>query len=455
MSRGIGQLDLYDKETKSLSLGTFLKDVRNVVYSYLDESTTLGRKSVNIVFANLNATKMRKTIIEKVTQGVPVIVDARQSKSNGSAHSFIAYDYDEKNDEIYCHAGWYDESTYHISMSDLGYTYIQEIMYFDAKIDHTHSFNYSRFDESGNLVDICACTSMIPTNIEICNNFLDVPATFKWNSLIKEKWAKKDKFHHKISILRNNRYEAFEIDNIYDNEYTLCTEEWVNIINNVANPYYYVYITVDSDTYSYMDDYFCDQLFSEPNRYGLKSTFLPKDWGFEGRYYFLNELDSSHIISDPARMYSTVTQNGLTIDTKRLRCGYIEESYIVLSPRRENAGEAYLEMNFDKTVYSFMYRACMWSNSENFDGTALIQIKNSQGVWSTLKEIPIDSLKIKEDGLTQFIEYTVAGIYGLRFVTTSTATGSRNKGRFCLGDIVFSTSLSATLIPYVDYDYEI
>ena len=42
-----------------------------------------------------------------------------------------------------------------------------------------------------------------------------------------------------------------------------------------------------------------------------------------------------------------------------------------------------------------------------------------------------------------------------RFEVTSTATGSRNKGRFCLGDIVFSTSALNVLYPYVDYDYVI
>jgi len=154
-------------------------------------------------------------------------------------------------------------------------------------------------------------------------------------------------------------------------------------------------------------------------------------------------------------MYTTVTQNELTINTERLRCGYIEESYIVLSPRREDAGRAYFEMNFDKPVYSFMYRACMWSASENLDGTDIIQVKNAQGAWSTLKDIPISSLKTKENGLTQFTELTLSGIYGLRFETTATATGDRNKGRFCLGDIVFSTSLITGMLPYLDYDYTI
>ena len=453
LSRGIEKLDLYDENTKVLSLGTFLKDVRDVIFDYLDESTTLSRDDIKIGFENSDPTKMRETIIEKVKQGIPVIVDA--AAPLGGAHSFVAYDYDEEHDEIYCNAGWYNESTYHISMADLGYTGLQEIMYFEPTIEHETCLNYSRYDEYGDVVEICACSSMIPTEIEISNNYLDVNPTFKWNSLIKEKWSEKDNLYHTLSILRSNRYEAFQIDDIFDNKYTLTSQEWKNVINDVADPSYYVYITIGSDTYPYWDDYYCLVSFREPNRYGLRSSFLPQDWGFEGRYYFSNELNSSSVASGPDRMYTTVTQNELTINTERLRCGYIEESYIVLSPRREDAGRAYFEMNFDKPVYSFMYRACMWSASENLDGTAIIQVKNAQGAWSTLKDIPISSLKTKENGLTQFTELTLSGIYGLRFETTATATGDRNKGRFCLGDIVFSTSLITGMLPYLDYDYTI
>lgn len=190
VSRGIDKLNLYNANTKTLSLGTFLGDVRSVIYDYLDKSTTLSRNDINIGFQNSNQTKMRNTIVEKVAQGVPVIIDA--ASPSGGAHSFVAYDYDEENDEIYCNAGWYNASTYHISMTDLGYTILQEIMYFEPTIQHEISLNYSRYDEYGDTVQICACSSMIPTEIEISNNYLDVNPTFRWNSLIKEKWSNKD-----------------------------------------------------------------------------------------------------------------------------------------------------------------------------------------------------------------------------------------------------------------------
>ncbi len=451
VSRGIDKLNLYNANTKTLSLGTFLSDVRSVISDYLDESTTLSRNAISIGFQNSNQTKMRKTIVEKVKQGIPVIIDG--ASSGGGAHSYVAYDYDEENNEIYCNAGWYMASTYHISMSDLGYTTLQEIMYFEPTIDHEACLNYSRCDEDEDIVNICACSSMIPTEIEVSNNYLDVNPTFNWNSLIKEKWSQKDNLHHTLSILRSNKYEAFQINDIFDNKYTLTTQEWANLINDVANPSYYAYITIESDTYPYWDDYYCSQLFREPSRYLNKSSFLPSDWGFAARYYFSNELSSIHLATEPERRYTTATVNDLTITTDRLRCGFIEQSYVILSPRRENAGRAYFEMNFDSPVYSFMYRACMWSSSENLDGIAIIQTKNSSGVWTTLKDIPIFSLPVKSNGVSQFVEQTSQGIYGLRFETTAAATGTRNRGRLCLDDIVFNTHSGTSNNSYTSFDY--
>lgn len=429
-----------------------------IINDYLDESTLLNKKDVSIHLQNSNPTRMRQTIFDKVTHGIPVVVDARNYNNleldeEHSAHSFIAYDYDKQNDEIYCNAGRHIENNSHISMSDIGFTYIQEIMYIEPKFEHTHSFNYCINDKDNNITELCACSSIIPSTISIHDNYLDIIPTFKWNSLIKERWSKKDNLHHSISVLKNDKTKVFQINNIFDNKYALTRLEWKRIINDIANPFFYIYITIDSQTYPYRDDYYCMQQFREPNRYILKSSFLPQDWKISARYYFENELDNVHVSNESARKYTIVSQNDLTINTERLRTGYIENSYLVFSPRRQNAGRAYFEMNFDKPVFSFMYRACMWSQSENLDGIAVMQSKNSAGHWSTLKDIPISELSEKEIGLKQFVEILDKEIYGLRFETTSAATGNRNKGRLCLGDFAFCTKIDHNMFQYVDYDY--
>ena len=135
----------------------------------------------------------------------------------------------------------------------------------------------------------------------------------------------------------------------------------------------------------------------------------------------------------------------MNISTRRLRCGYIENSYIILSPRRENAGEAYFEMNFDKKVYAFLYSVCLWSNSENLDGIAIIEVKDANGNWSQLVDIKTSNqLKNKSDGLNRYVMQCPNGIYGIRFKCTATATGTRNKGRLCIDDLVFCTNPNNT-----------
>jgi hypothetical protein len=51
------------------------------------------------------------------------------------------------------------------------------------------------------------------------------------------------------------------------------------------------------------------------------------------------------------------------------------------------------------------------------------------------------------------VEQTPQGIYGLRFEITSSAIGTRNKGRFCIDDIVFSTKSGTANNTYVNCNY--
>ena len=427
----------------ALSTGDIQKLANYYIHTYLGKST-----SEVIVQSNTDVNKnARDFTIDCLKEGIPVELRANIS---GGGHAMVAYDYDEANDEIYVHAGW-DSNYRHVSLSSLGITDYWDAMAIIPQSTHNHTNNY--FYENGSVAStICPCNFVIPHNIYISNSYLDSTPTYSWNTLIKDKWFKNIGLYHELLILDSNRHEIYKRSKIYDDEYTLTRSEFDNILDLSSNNYY-IYIGFGSDADSYWDDYYCCFEFEKPNTYINKSSFLPSDWGFIGRYYFANELTSAHLLNEPERKTTVVTRNGLTITTDRLRCGYIENLYVVLSPRRENAGRAYLEMNFSKAVYSFMYRACLWSGKENIDGTAVIQVKDIFGKWTTLKDIPLNQMKTKSVGLTQFVEQTTPGIYGLRFEITSTATGSTNKGRFCIDDIVFSTKSGAINNTYVNGNY--
>ena len=238
--------------------------------------------------------------------------------------------------------------------------------------------------------------------------------------------------------------------------YTPTSTIWKKICNASGSTFDVYFVA--RQTYSYISGnyYSKSTTFSKPSSFSSgKVQVKPNEWGFEGRYYFSNEIDDIDSLekdTDHIR-FSTFTKNGLTITTERLRCGYIENSYVNLSPRREDAGYAYLEMNFNKPVYSILYSIGLWSSSENIDGTATLFAEDANGNWSKLQDLLSLDLKTKEQGHNRYSHYFANGIYGLRFECTSTAIGSRNKGRLSIDDIVFGTKAGTSENQYYITNY--
>lgn len=442
----------YKFENSNSPCGLTSDELLELANYYLYDVIGKSKSEVSIVTNFQLNMNVKDFMIYMISRGIPV--ELRAGSSNGGGHAMVAYDYDKKTDTIYVHPGWrgYSEDT-HVTIESTGYTNYWDATAIIPNTKHKHSNNFKYIEKYELTETYCPSMFVVPSEIHVEDNYaIDVPPTFKWNSLIKENWFKDIGLYHEFSILDSNRHTVFTKTHIFDNKYTLSLEEWKRVIST-AGANYYVYIGLASDVDPYWDDYYYSQSFHEPYRFFNKSSFLPSDWGFQGRYYFSNELNDTNLANDPSIKNTTITMNDLTINTDRLRCGYIENSYVVLSPRRENAGRSYFEMNFNKAVYSFMYRACLWSYNEKIDGVALIQTKDALGNWTTLKDIPLSLLKSRADGLTVSIEQTPTGIYGLRFEVTSTAEGTRNLGRFCLDDLVFSTKSGTQNNTYSSTDY--
>lgn len=281
--------------------------------------------------------------------------------------------------------------------------------------------------------------------ISVTNNqYFDKLPTFSWSTDSGSDNLKFNQFD--LYFETPSGYLIEKVSNISASGDSVTYKPTSAIWNKIYNAYgstFSVYFAA-RQTYSYTSGNYYSEIntFSKPSSFSSgKAQVKPNEWGFEGRYYFSNEIydidsleeDTNHI------RFSTFTRDGLTITTERLRCGYIENSYVNLSPRRKNAGHAYLEMNFNRPVYSILYSVGLWSSSENLDGTATLFIKDAGGNWSKLQDLLSLELKTKEQGHNRYSHYFTNGIYGLRFECTSTATGSRNKGRLSIDDIVFGT----------------
>lgn len=150
------------------------------------------------------------------------------------------------------------------------------------------------------------------------------------------------------------------------------------------------------------------------------------DYGFEQQYFFYEKSQ-------------TIKLQNLTFETTRLRCGYIEEEYIVLSPRRDNAGIAYLVYSFENNVQQISVDLTMWSVNENFnesDSSALIQYKDKNGNWITILDLLNDVILSKDrTNPNNYIIIFPKDINEFRFYCQSVATGDRNKGRVCIGNM--------------------
>lgn len=421
----------YDKAKQQYSYALGYVDYIDLYSYYLNDFLGLNSEDYTIDYANFKeSSENRKNVIDLVKQGIPVRLSIKKYPDSKSGHCVIAYDYDEKTDNLYCNFGWGSNST-HVTIEQMDYHYYNHYSYIKLNSAHVHSNNYFYTDSTGEKVFKCPCNSVIPKSIECVGDYaLDVCPTFAWGTLVTEKWFN---IYHEFSILDRDRHAIFT-KQVRGNQYTLTPEEWKQTIELTGTDFY-VYIGIDSDVEPYWDDFYCSKLFKEPTEYAKKVQVKPHEWGFIGRYYFSNE----------GIRETSLTKKDLTINTRRLRCGYIENSYVVLSPRRENAGEAFLEMNFDKPVYAFMYSVCLWSKYEKLDGTAVIFVKNANGDWVQKVDFLNDiKLKIRGQGLDRYVLQCPEGTYGIRIYCTATAEGTTNSGRLCFDDLVFCTNPNDT-----------
>lgn len=163
-------------------------------------------------------------------------------------------------------------------------------------------------------------------------------------------------------------------------------------------------------------------------------SISPNEWGFDSRYYFENEGIRT----------STKDIDALSIQTERLRCGYIEEQYINLSPNRVNAGYAYLDLSFNESIYQINTNLSFWSNAEGMNSKlgdyAYVKYLDDSGNWHVLLDLLNCNLSTNRAKQDYFELKIPSGTKKIRFEAyKSSPSTTRNKGRICIGNTVFVT----------------
>lgn len=152
----------------------------------------------------------------------------------------------------------------------------------------------------------------------------------------------------------------------------------------------------------------------------------PADYGYAQQYFYYEKTVPIEI-------------EGTTFNTAILRTGYIEEEYIVLSPRRVDAGEAYLEYTFSTDIIQMNVKLALWSENEHLltsDATAVLQYKNADGDWTTILDMMNDiELPTDRNSPINVVISFPNEVREVRFYVSSSPIGDRNKGRVCIGDM--------------------
>ncbi len=149
----------------------------------------------------------------------------------------------------------------------------------------------------------------------------------------------------------------------------------------------------------------------------------------EGQYFF---YDKETFVN---------TTNGKIMYTHRKRCSYIENQYLVLSPNRANAGEAYLDILLPHSASKLSFDASLWSSLEGINNESFKIQYYSNGwidhvsydltTFSKLKLYPKNYTILMPKNVTRF-----------RFIANhSNPTGDRNKGRIVLDNLKFEYNI--------------
>ncbi|MDR1697545.1 MAG: hypothetical protein LBR37_01330 [Erysipelotrichaceae bacterium] len=263
----------------------------------------------------------------------------------------------------------------------------------------------------------------------------DVKYTFRW-----EAGGGSDKYPNndfKLNIMKPNGQLIFSKNVGNVTSYTPTNTEWQTILNTNVK-------TIRWNVTAFQKDFWGDSgpFLSDTKTIAYRNTesqyisAADFDTVFEnpnqqGQYFFYEKTADVQL------------DNGYQFSTKRLRCSYIENEFLVLSPKRSGAGTAYLEFDFGTDINNIEFDISMWSASEGVsdnDTTIKLQYKDTNGNWVTSRQFSINSMSKDRLAMNHYSIDLLNGYnFGIRFITeTIIPIGSSNKGRVVLNNITIN-----------------
>ena len=137
-------LNYYNFSSDDNPCGTNFSKRVNILKKYFGTIVNYTSSDYTLEYMNYEtnpsrSADVRNFTIEKVKQGIPVLLSVGNDTSSG--HVIVAYDYDEITDKLYCHYGWHNFTTYSTPESQ-GYTIYKTALTINFTVEHEHSNNY-------------------------------------------------------------------------------------------------------------------------------------------------------------------------------------------------------------------------------------------------------------------------------------------------------------------------
>lgn len=133
-----------------------------------------------------------------------------------------------------------------------------------------------------------------------------------------------------------------------------------------------------------------------------------------------------------------------SISFNRLRCSYILNQYLVLSPNRVDAGIAHLYLS-PSTIRSHYLRfdAALWSDYEEIENQSFfVEYYGSDAQWHHLIDYDLNVFSTNRDSKLTFNVLCPRDAHGIRFKTIQpNPSGTYNRGRIVLDNIKISGNL--------------
>ncbi len=390
----------------------------NILNYYLSTFVGLNQADYSISVFNYP-----HQIISFVEKGIPVIGNLSYGSSGG--HSVVIYDANGDGD-LYAHYGSANRLQTHINIYDDGFTDFEAIV---VSLNTTHVHSDNIVDSSGNTR--CPCELLYhPYNSDITLNFSNYYKSVSPILSVTDDFAPVSYSYEFVFLERFGRpiSRNYILDSVSETT-TIPLQEWFNILDLSYEIRYILKrkLVIESISFIYQLD--------------LKINPLPRESTI--RANILDELLNFNSWYSSSRERQEIFVGSHKIVTYRKRCGYIENEAIVMSPRKINEGEAYLEFQFDQPIYSFEFNISLWSEREYLspsDSEATFDYKrNENDMWHETLDLLNDiTLSIRTDQYDNYCFYFSNPVSFVRFYSSTSPFGTWNKGRICLHDFIVS-----------------